>query len=164
LDASHDTSTTPQATSTTPNSDVETVERIIRDRGLDKSETFVVMSMLFPDYAKEVDTEDGNINDRNLDKDTAGWEHPMEGYQFSELPIEKIDLVGGLIAWAIKGSRSWKNERRRKETISNCFTALVRMKTLDSGVCIVGGRDRVDAMIDVLDLRMKNPIQVFKSA
>jgi hypothetical protein len=160
LDTLHDTNTIPQAISPAPNSDVETVERIIRDRGLDKSETFVVMSMLFPGYTEEVDTEQGNIDDGNLDEDTAGWEHSMEGYQFSEIPVEKIGLVGGLVSWAIKGSRPWRDERRRNETTSNCFTALVRMKTFDSGVCIVGGRRHVDAMIDVLDLRMKNPIQV----
>ena len=80
MDASNETSTTPRLASATLNNDVETVKRIISDGRLDKSETFVVMSMLFPEYAGEVDTEQGNIDDGNLDEDTVGWEHSMEGY------------------------------------------------------------------------------------
>jgi hypothetical protein len=73
-----------------------------------------------------VDTEQGIIDNRNLDEDTASWEHAMERYRFSELLAERISIVEGLVSRAIKTAshrrRSENGRKRRRIT-------LVKMKS-----------------------------------
>jgi hypothetical protein len=97
----------------------------------------------------EVDTEQEHTLEWNTTEDAT------VKFQFSDVPIEKINLLSGLVSWACRGSRQWKKERRLngpQGTRTGCITALQRPFHQDGSLLIISGYREIDAIVSILEM------------